>query len=179
MSCKQTLSEVYNENKNCASECGCNTSFLTPQGKAVSNFTETLPSPQSDLVQQTLKDPYIFDFLTLHAEAIERDLESGLVDHIEASGRCPIHWSRTLQNTRPNHGRIRAARYCQTDRGRPVANQVRRFVTRTAKEYLTKHRGNRSRIRASCNRLSRGHSNKPLGDELETMNDMLIQDTSK
>ena len=50
------------------------------QGKAISNFTETLPSPQSDLVQQTLKDPYIFDFLTLHAEAIERDLKSSLVD---------------------------------------------------------------------------------------------------
>ena len=92
--------------------------------------------------QQTLKDPYIFDFLTLHTEAIERDLESGLVDHIAASRRCPIHWSRTLQNTRPNHGRIRAARYCQTDRGRPVANQVGRFSARTAKKQLTKYRGN-------------------------------------
>ena len=29
-----------------------------------------------------MKDPYLFDFLTLHTEAIERDLESGLVDHI-------------------------------------------------------------------------------------------------
>ena len=52
------------------------------QGKVVSNFATTLPSPQSDLAQQTLKDPYLFDFLTLHDDAIERDLEGGLVDHI-------------------------------------------------------------------------------------------------
>ncbi len=52
------------------------------QGKAVSNFANTLPPPQSDLVQQTLKDPYVFDFLTLHDDAIERDLETGLMDHI-------------------------------------------------------------------------------------------------
>ncbi len=35
------------------------------QGKAVSNFKLTLPDPQSDLARQSLKDPYIFDFLTL------------------------------------------------------------------------------------------------------------------
>lgn len=28
------------------------------QGKAINNFSKTLPSPQSDLAQQTLKDPY-------------------------------------------------------------------------------------------------------------------------
>ncbi len=53
------------------------------QGKAISNFAGTLPAPQSDLAQQSLKDPYLFDFLTLHDEAIERDLETGLVDHIQ------------------------------------------------------------------------------------------------
>ena len=52
------------------------------QGKVVSNFAATLPAPQSDLAQQVLKDPYLFDFLTLHDDAIERDLENGLVDHI-------------------------------------------------------------------------------------------------
>ena len=31
-------------------------------GKTVGNFTKTLPAPQSDLVQQSLKDPYVFDF---------------------------------------------------------------------------------------------------------------------
>jgi predicted nuclease of restriction endonuclease-like (RecB) superfamily len=53
------------------------------QGKAVSNFAKTLPAPHSDLVQQSLKDPYLFDFLTLHDDAIERDLELGLLDHIQ------------------------------------------------------------------------------------------------
>lgn len=53
------------------------------QAKAVTNFATTLPKPQSDLAQQALKDPYLFDFLTLHDEAVERDLEGGLVRHIQ------------------------------------------------------------------------------------------------
>jgi len=52
------------------------------QGKAVTNFAATLPSPQSELAQQILKDPYNFDFLSLGKEAHERDLEQGLVGHI-------------------------------------------------------------------------------------------------
>jgi len=52
------------------------------QGKAITNFRATLPKPQSDLAQQLLKDPYNFDFLTLSQEAEEKDLESGLVQHI-------------------------------------------------------------------------------------------------
>ncbi len=35
------------------------------QGKAITNFKNTLPAPQSDLAQQTIKDPYTFDFLTM------------------------------------------------------------------------------------------------------------------
>lgn len=38
---------------------------------------------QSDLAQQSLKDPYLFDFLTLHKEHLEKDLEDGLVKHIQ------------------------------------------------------------------------------------------------
>ena len=53
------------------------------QGRAASNFAATLPAPQSDLAQQTLKDPYLFDFLTLDASARERELELGLLDHIQ------------------------------------------------------------------------------------------------
>jgi predicted nuclease of restriction endonuclease-like (RecB) superfamily len=52
------------------------------QGQAVTNFQNTLPGPQSDLAQQLLKDPYNFDFLTLHAQAMERELEEGLLDHL-------------------------------------------------------------------------------------------------
>ena len=52
-------------------------------GKAVSNFEQQLPAPQSDLVQQTPKDPYIFDFLTLEEPFHERELETELVRHLE------------------------------------------------------------------------------------------------
>ncbi|MFH1619116.1 MAG: PDDEXK nuclease domain-containing protein [bacterium] len=53
------------------------------QGKAVTNFKRTLPPPQSDLAQQAVKDPYTFDFLTLASDAHERELEQGLLDHIQ------------------------------------------------------------------------------------------------
>lgn len=53
------------------------------QGKAVTNFDALLPSPQSDLAQQTLKDPYIFDFLTLDEPFLERELETTLIRHLE------------------------------------------------------------------------------------------------
>lgn len=53
------------------------------QGSAISNFHATLPTPQSDLAQQLLKDPYTFDFLTLGDAVQERGLEQGLIDHIQ------------------------------------------------------------------------------------------------
>jgi len=52
------------------------------QGKAVSNFADTLPPLQSDLAQQTLKDPYVFDFLGLGNDAQEREVERELIKHI-------------------------------------------------------------------------------------------------
>lgn len=52
------------------------------QGTAPTNFAATLPPPQSDLAQQALKDPYVFDFLALGDEAQERDLERGLLEHL-------------------------------------------------------------------------------------------------
>src|SRR3989344_4056239 len=52
------------------------------QGKVTHNFGATLPSPQSDLARQTLKDPYIFDFLSLGEEAQEREIEKELTKHI-------------------------------------------------------------------------------------------------
>lgn len=59
------------------------TNLYRRQGKAITNFQATLPSPQSDLAQQLLKDPYNFDFLTLAQEAQERDLERGLLAHVQ------------------------------------------------------------------------------------------------
>jgi predicted nuclease of restriction endonuclease-like (RecB) superfamily len=55
----------------------------TRHGKAATNFALTLPEPQSDLARQTLKDPYIFDFLTLTEPFQERELETELVRHLE------------------------------------------------------------------------------------------------
>ena len=52
------------------------------EGSALNNFEATLPAIQSDLAQQTLKDPYIFDFLTLSKDYNERELEQGLIEHI-------------------------------------------------------------------------------------------------
>jgi len=75
-----------------AVEHGWSRSVLTAQiaakahrgaGKAITNFAATLPPPQSDLAQETLKDPYVFDFLMLSLAARERDLEQGLTDHIQ------------------------------------------------------------------------------------------------
>ena len=55
----------------------------TRHGKATSNFALRLPPPQSDLAQQALKDPYLFDFLTLAEPFRERELETGLIAHLE------------------------------------------------------------------------------------------------
>ena len=52
------------------------------QGKAITNFKNTLPTPQSDLAKQTIKDPYVFDFVTLTAPYNERDIENQLVNHV-------------------------------------------------------------------------------------------------
>lgn len=52
------------------------------QGKAVTNFGIKLPEPQSDLAEQTLKDPYNFDFLTLREKYDEKELEDALINQI-------------------------------------------------------------------------------------------------
>lgn len=52
------------------------------EAEKTTNFNLTLPSPQSDLAKEVLKDPYNFDFLTLAKDAQEKDLEKGLLDHI-------------------------------------------------------------------------------------------------
>ena len=44
-----------------------------------SNFENRLPSPQSELAVQTMKDPYIFDFIPFKEDMVERDIEQALV----------------------------------------------------------------------------------------------------
>lgn len=53
------------------------------QGNLSHNFNRTLPSMQSDLVRNSFKDPYIFDFLTLSEPFEKRELETELVKHLE------------------------------------------------------------------------------------------------
>lgn len=52
------------------------------QGRAITNFNNTLPEPQSNLAKETLKDPYKFDFLTLKEKVDEKDIEEQLVKNI-------------------------------------------------------------------------------------------------
>ncbi len=52
------------------------------QGQAITNFDARLPAPHSELAHETLKDPYLFDFLGLGDEAHERAIENALVRHI-------------------------------------------------------------------------------------------------
>jgi len=53
------------------------------KGRSVTNFERLLPAPQSDLVRQALKDPYVFDFLTLQEPFHERELEINLLHQLE------------------------------------------------------------------------------------------------
>jgi predicted nuclease of restriction endonuclease-like (RecB) superfamily len=53
------------------------------QGTAITNFATTLPEVHADLAQGLLKDPYLFDFMTLEEPFHERELEAGLLTHIQ------------------------------------------------------------------------------------------------
>jgi predicted nuclease of restriction endonuclease-like (RecB) superfamily len=53
------------------------------QGRALTNFAETLPPGESDLATQVFKDPYLFDFLGTADTRREREVERALVDHIQ------------------------------------------------------------------------------------------------
>ena len=48
----------------------------------ISNFENRLPSPQSELAVQTMKDPYVFDFIPFREDMIERDIENALVQDV-------------------------------------------------------------------------------------------------
>lgn len=52
------------------------------EGKAINNFSKTLPSPSSNLVQEMIKDPYNFDFIALSKSFSEKELEQSLTDQI-------------------------------------------------------------------------------------------------
>lgn len=58
------------------------TDLYERQGKAISNFSKTLPAVESDLAQAITKDPYNFDFLTLTERYSEKELKDALMDNI-------------------------------------------------------------------------------------------------
>ena len=58
------------------------TDLYERQAKAITNFSKTLPALQSDLAQQTTKDPYVFNFLTITEDYNERELEDALVANV-------------------------------------------------------------------------------------------------
>lgn len=64
-------------------EAAIKSNLYKREGKAISNFHATLPDPQSIMVQQSFKDPYVFDFLALQADHLEHDLEQGLIDNVQ------------------------------------------------------------------------------------------------
>ena len=57
--------------------------LYSKQGKAITNFSATLPQPESDLANAAMKDPYCFDFLMIREKAAEAEIEEGLVEHIQ------------------------------------------------------------------------------------------------
>ncbi|MCW4465646.1 PDDEXK nuclease domain-containing protein [Glutamicibacter sp. MNS18] len=52
-------------------------------GQATSSFQATLPPLTSSIAQEALKDPYVFDFLTMSEKRSERELEGQLLQHVE------------------------------------------------------------------------------------------------
>ena len=58
------------------------TNLYGRQGKAITNFSLTLPEPQSDLANELMKEPYNFAFIRLSEKVHETDLEKALVQHI-------------------------------------------------------------------------------------------------
>lgn len=87
--CKNINEALFYINKTI--EDGWSRSVLTHQiesglyeqeGKAITNFAENIPAPQSGLAKQLIKAPYNFDFLVLTEDHNERELENALTDHL-------------------------------------------------------------------------------------------------
>ena len=56
--------------------------FYGRDGKAITNFENTLPPIQSDLAKEITKDPYNFDFIALTQDYQEKELEDALTKNI-------------------------------------------------------------------------------------------------
>lgn len=61
-----------------------NTNLFSRQlgSSKISNFDNCLDDVQSELAKETMKDPYVFDFIDLDETAREKDIESALVNNV-------------------------------------------------------------------------------------------------
>ena len=96
------------------------TDLYNRQGKAITNFSLTLPEPQSDLANEIMKSSYNFEFLRLSEKTRETDVEKALVNHSQI-GISTYHFTEltdemksalpsdeTLQHELENFERIHA-----------------------------------------------------------------------
>lgn len=77
--CKATVENGWNRD---TLELAIKNKYYEAKGKSITNFTRTLPELQSELAEETLKNPYNFDFLGLENDALEREIENAMIEHI-------------------------------------------------------------------------------------------------
>lgn len=77
--CLETIKHAWDRD---TLACQISRNLYRSSGYALHNFSNTLPEYQSKLISQTLKDPYNFDFLGLHEDALEKAIEDELTRHI-------------------------------------------------------------------------------------------------
>lgn len=77
--CKATLENGWNRDH---LALAIKNKYFETKGKSISNFKNTLPEAQSELAQETLKNPFNFDFLGLENDALEREIENAMLEHI-------------------------------------------------------------------------------------------------
>lgn len=77
--CNETIKNGWNREQ---LELHIKNKYYKTKGKAVSNFKYTLPLEQSLLATETLKNPYNFDFLGLQNDALEKEMENAMINHI-------------------------------------------------------------------------------------------------
>lgn len=77
--CNATLQNGWNREQ---LEIQIKNNYFETKGKSITNFQITLPLAQSELAIETLKNPYNFDFLGLENDALEREIENAIMQHI-------------------------------------------------------------------------------------------------
>lgn len=77
--CKATLHNGWSREQ---LEIAIKNNYFEIKGKAVTNFAVTLPAAQSQLAIETLKNPYNLDFLGLEDDALEKELEDAMMQHL-------------------------------------------------------------------------------------------------